>query len=234
MVRKFYRYRWLICGIALVGLIICPVRTSLIRVALIFLSFTLWIRLLILARKHAVVRNALIVVSIAAGLFFSFPIHRPIDARSLRRTYVNELQRYNQVHYVYGGENFCGIDCSGLVRAAMINSLFKDGVASLNPVMLRSAVSLWWHDANAVQLGNGARGFTLLLGNGDPITLRRAHDLLPGDLAVTTSGSHVLAYLGGDQWIEADPGVARVHVVELATSPIAGEEVRIVRWRWLN
>jgi hypothetical protein len=75
MVRKFYRYRWLICGIALAGLIICPVRTSLIRVALIFLSFTLWIRLLILARKHAVVRNALIVVSIAAGLFFSFLVH---------------------------------------------------------------------------------------------------------------------------------------------------------------
>jgi hypothetical protein len=174
MVRKFHRYSWPICGIAFVGLIICHVRTSLIRLALIFLGFALWIRLLILVWRHVVVRNALIVVSNAVGLFLSFPVHRPIDARSLRRTYVNELQRYNQVHYVYGGENFYGIDCSGLVRAAMINSLFKDGVASLNPFMLRSAVSLWWHDANAVQLGKDTRGFTLPVGSGSPIPLQQS------------------------------------------------------------
>src|SRR5437870_10253629 len=128
MVRKFYRYSWLICGIALVGLIICPVRTSLIRLALIFLGFALWTRLLILVRRHVVIRNALIVASIAVGLLLSFPVHRPIDARSLRRTYVSELQRYNQVPYVYGGENFCGIDCSGLVCGGVIYALFKDGV----------------------------------------------------------------------------------------------------------
>jgi cell wall-associated NlpC family hydrolase len=64
--------------------------------------------------------------------------------------------------------------------------------------------------------------------------MRDAQDLRPGDLAVTTSGSHVLAYLGQNQWIEADPDIMRVHIVDLKTSPIAGQEVLLVTWRWLR
>jgi hypothetical protein len=37
--------------------------------------------------------------------------------------------------------------------------------------------------------------------------------LLPGDLAVTASGVHILAYLGGDMWIQAEPGIGAVAIL---------------------
>ena len=66
------------------------------------------------------------------------------------------------------------------------------------------------------------------------MAMRAAQNLRPGDLAVTTTGSHVLAYLADQRWIEADPDVARVHIVDLNTSPTAGQEVLLVTWRWLR
>ena len=59
--------------------------------------------------------------------------------------------------------------------------------------------------------------------------------LIPGDLAVTEDGVHVLAYLGGSEWIEADPqlnGVVRLSAP--SENPWFGVEVRVVRWRVLN
>jgi hypothetical protein len=64
--------------------------------------------------------------------------------------------------------------------------------------------------------------------------MRDAQNLRPGDLAVTTSGSHVLAYLDDNRWIEADPDIMRVHIVDLDKSQIAGQEVLLVAWRWLR
>jgi cell wall-associated NlpC family hydrolase len=147
---------------------------------------------------------------------------------------VERLKDYDGVRYVYGGENHRGVDCSGLVRAAMVRALIDRGFGSLNSEMLRSAFTLWWRDTNAIQLGKGANGLTLPISDGSPMPMRAAQNLRPGDLAVTTSGSHVLAYLGDQRWIEADPDVARVQIVDLNTSRIADQEVLLVTWRWLR
>lgn len=40
--------------------------------------------------------------------------------------------------------------------------------------------------------------------------------LLAGDLADTVEGQHILAYIGRDRWIEADPGY---HKVTIETVP---------------
>jgi hypothetical protein len=58
----------------------------------------------------------------------------------------------------------------------------------------------------------------------------------PGDLAVTDSGIHVLAYLGDQTWIEADPGVEKVILAKSPSQDNAwlSSPVKIVRWKLLQ
>ena len=59
--------------------------------------------------------------------------------------------------------------------------------------------------------------------------------LLPGDLAVVGNGAHVMAYLGDNQWIEADPGkrlVIKLHVSD--KNPWLDSKPLVVRWAALN
>ena len=60
--------------------------------------------------------------------------------------------------------------------------------------------------------------------------------ILPGDLAVTAGGGHIMAYLGSNVWIEADPGVGRVITVSVPCETNAWfcEPMRIMRWSLLQ
>jgi hypothetical protein len=62
------------------------------------------------------------------------------------------------------------------------------------------------------------------------------NEVLPGDIAVTTSGFHVLAGLGGGEWIEADPHFAKVIIVKVPAvkNPWFDEPVNIMRWTVLE
>ena len=62
------------------------------------------------------------------------------------------------------------------------------------------------------------------------------NQLLPGDLAVTRDGVHVLAYLGESRWIQADPQAGRVLVLsgKDLQNPWLRVPVRIMRWRVLD
>ena len=215
-------------------IIIIPYRTSLIRAGMLALGCLGWAGLMALASRQRVLRIVLIAVTALAALLLVFNDSRSPDSDALRRRFVEQLEEYDGVRYIYGGENHRGVDCSGLVRAAMIRALADRGFASLDSGLLRSAFTLWWRDTNAIQLGKSANGLTLSIGDGSPMPMRAAQGLRPGDLAVTTSGSHVLAYLGEQRWIEADPDVARVQIVDLNTSRIADQEVLLVTWRWLR
>jgi hypothetical protein len=219
---------------SLLGLIlIVPYRTSLVRLALLGLWLLMTLSLLVLLWRRKTWRN-LLLITLALLSFFSVLPGRPTDTTRLRQRFVGHLQTYDGVRYIYGGENHLGIDCSGLVRAAMFRALVDEAICAVNPALLRAALTLWWRDTNALQLGKGGKGLTLALGDGQPMPMRAAPNLRPGDLAVTTSGSHVLGYPGDSRWIEADPDVARVHIVDLQTSPIAGQEVLLVTWSWLR
>jgi hypothetical protein len=59
--------------------------------------------------------------------------------------------------------------------------------------------------------------------------------LFPGDLAVTKGGGHVMAYLGSNLWIEADPGAEHVITVSAPckTNAWFGEPMKVLRWRVL-
>ena len=65
----------------------------------------------------------------AAGFLFPGREH---DSRTTRE-YVTELLRYEGAKYIWGGENWLGIDCSGLVRSALITANYKLGILTLNP-----------------------------------------------------------------------------------------------------
>ncbi|MEY2541822.1 MAG: hypothetical protein QOI22_1424 [Verrucomicrobiota bacterium] len=225
---------FLSCAVALGLIVILPYRTSLVRLGLIALWVLAGFLLLILLWRRKVCRTVLLLVMVSFSTFVLLPDHRRIDTPRLRQRFVHQLETYDGVRYVYGGENHRGIDCSGLVRAAMVRALVDEGISSTDPALLRAAFTLWWRDTNAVQLGKGGRELASPIGDGSPTPMRGAQNLRPGDLAVTTSGSHVLAYLGNHRWIEADPDVAHVHIVDLDTSRIGEQEVLLVTWYWLR
>ena len=60
--------------------------------------------------------------------------------------------------------------------------------------------------------------------------------ILPGDLAVTASGVHIMAYLGSNTWIEADPGAGRVITVlaPCETNAWFLEPMKVMRWSILR
>jgi cell wall-associated NlpC family hydrolase len=171
------------------------------------------------------VSGALVLALLAPG--------RAANRAILRRVYMGELRSYLGVRYVWGGENRLGVDCSGLVRAALIDAHFKEAIRSCNPVLAREGLWLWWHDAAARDLSDITH---------TALTTRLAFDgklrdmppdlLLPGDLAVTSDGSHVLAYAGAGHWIEADPYTQRViELVPGVDSAWWGIRVTPCRWR---
>jgi len=105
-------------------------------------------------------------------------------------------------------------------------------IRALNPALLRSAVSLWWHDRSAKALRDGYRQETRFLFRARSVNELDHDQLLPGDLAVTSTGIHVLAYLGDNTWCQADPG-AREVVTLRAPNDGTGwyrEPVHILRW----
>jgi hypothetical protein len=225
---------FLLCAGVLGLMIVLPWRTSLVRLGLIALWVLVGLSLVSLVWRRKVWRILFLMVLASCCAFVLLPGRDQIETARLRQRFVHRLETYDGVRYVYGGENHRGIDCSGLVRAAMVRALFDEGIFSVDRALLRAAFTLWWRDTNAIQLGKGGKGLTLPIGDGVPMPMQAAPNLRPGDLAVTTSGSHVLACVDAHRWIEADPDVASVHIVDLNTSPIAGQEVLLVTWRWLR
>jgi peptidoglycan/LPS O-acetylase OafA/YrhL len=67
------------------------------------------------------------------------------------------------------------------------------------------------------------------------LCLLRRRKRLALSLAVTANGVHVLAYVGNQTWVEADPGEWKVIQVKVpATNPWFLVPVRIVRWAQLQ
>jgi cell wall-associated NlpC family hydrolase len=184
--------------------------------------------------KYRLLRWAVPGVTVAVGVFLMLP-GRSASQEALREKYVGCLKRYEGVHYVWGGENAIGIDCSGLIRRGLMDALFLEGVRSFNPGLVRESIKLWWNDTTARVLGEGA-GSTVAVMAAPQINVLDHTKLRAGDLAVTTSGIHVLAYLGDQTWIEADPGAERVILAKAPSqdNPWLSSPVNIVRWKLLQ
>jgi cell wall-associated NlpC family hydrolase len=197
----------------------------------IFGSAVLWLGGLYVFRRSALYKAFFIISSITA-LFILLAPGSSGNAESVRNAYVDSLLGYEGVRYIGGGENWLGIDCSGLVREGYIGANIKVGLETINPRLLRRAASVWWYDCAADALGNGYKGMTGLVMPADSMDKLDYKIIEPGDIIVPENGSHTFVYIGGDTWLEADP--AKGGVVRISTADRAREwsdiPVRLMRW----
>jgi hypothetical protein len=225
---------WCVALFFLVLLLIEPISYTVMRWAIAILVATIWLGSLYLWWERVIFRIGILAVGAFFGLFLILP-GRPINTESLRAEYIDSLKIYEGTAYVWGGENRLGIDCSGLVREGLIQANLQQGFTTFNSTLVRQGLLMWWFDLSAMALRDGANGWTYKLFRSESINAIDSTKLLPGDLATTIDGQHILAYIGKDRWIEADPGY---HKTIIVTVPEPNNfwfqtPVHILRWRQL-
>jgi len=228
------RHAWLAVCSATLALILFPVGYWASRVCVVVASVVLWLWGAFSLRRRKILALAVFGAGLTVMGWLCLP-GRSGDPAALRQSYVKCLKEYEGTRYVWGGENRLGIDCSGLVRKGLILANIKTGVRTLNPRLVRAGLDLWWHDCTAKALRDEHRAYTIRLKQAQSINeVSSDVDVLPGDLAITQGGAHVLACLGNKTWIEADPNEMRVLVVETPSDNMWFKTpVQLVRWRHL-
>lgn len=211
--------------------VIRPETTTLTRLLTLACLLGLGSLPLVLAWNVKPLRFVLLGLVALCGVVLALP-GRGTDG--LREAYVRALRTYEGDHYVWGGENHRGIDCSGLVRRAMVDANLHQGLTRLDGAALRRALELWLFDASASALGQQYRGWTRELFRAPSLVAADDSRLVPGDLAVTQDGLHVLVYLGDRKWIQADPVPMRVHADVVEPKGWFTHPVVLLRWVALN
>ena len=220
--------------VAVIGLCLMPfdpVLSNMHRVAFLGAILGAWIGLLLLLWKRKLMRLAWLAIPLLVAIPLTLP-GRAIHTKELRAEYVARMTQLVGTKYVWGGESSRGIDCSGLPRKSLRDALFGDGIRHLDGGLLRMVVEQWWYDASAKALGQGYRNYTVPLEAHGTIRQMDYSGLMPGDLAVTTSGVHILAYLGNDQWIQADPGIGVVAILNGRSDMNRWFDVPVTTHRW--
>ena len=227
------KHPWSILLVLTIAVCLFPQGYFITRIFLLFSIPVLWIYGIFLIRKHRQFAIPLLSVSVVLIVFLCIPGSEP-DKTKLRTEYILNLKQYEGTVYVWGGENRLGIDCSGLVRNGLIKANFELGLMTLNPKLIRAAFRIWWYDCSALALREGYKNLTAPIFKAHNINSITISAMEPGDIAVTANGVHVLAYLGGNQWIEADPVVMRVILVETPSdNPWFTTPVHVLRWTQL-
>jgi hypothetical protein len=222
---------WLATAVALATLVLFPVSYRITRIAIVALSFAAWFGMIGLLWKHRALRLGLFAVTILAAGFLMLPSRGSLPQDTLHGEYLAALKHYEGVVYYWGGENRLGIDCSGLIRRGLIDAFLRLRVRKADGSLIRRAIHLWWHDCTASALGEEYRGLTSTVISTPNLNELDHGKILPGDLAVTQSGVHIMAYLGGQRWIEADPDAGKVMTITAPSSNIWFQmPMHIVRW----
>jgi len=96
-------------------------------------------------------------------------------------------------------------------------------------------MELWWYDCSARALKSTYRNWTRPLFTAAAMNDVDLNQLVPGDLAATSDGVHIMVYLGQGQWLEADPDLEKVYRGQV---PVENEwfnvPVQIIRWKQLE
>ncbi|QTN34204.1 C40 family peptidase [Akkermansiaceae bacterium] len=216
---------------ALIVVDLDPVSTKLQRLIILAAMLGIWLGPVLLSWKRKSARYILLALPLLLIIPFLLPA-KPINREALRDDFLRRMISYQGTKYHWGGENGRGIDCSGLPRKALREALFSNGVKSMNGGSLRLFFRQWWNDASAKALAEGYMDFTIPTGESGTIAQMDYAKLQPGDLAVTADRRHILAYLGGEDWIQADPGAGKVTIANGRTSENGWFTVPITTHRW--
>jgi hypothetical protein len=236
MTRRLGWLVWIAVLVSFLGIWLYPVSNRITRSVGTVLVLGTWFGLIALSWRVRWMRLVLLGLTCLVACFLIAPLHAPVDAKTLRQDYLSGLRNYEDVTYYWGGESFKGIDCSGLIRRGLIDSAFYRGFRSFDPSLVRYAIWLWWHDCAASDLGEGNLRMTVGVVETPSINELEHSAILPGDLAVTVGGAHIMAYLGSNTWIEADPGIGRVIIIAAPCKTNAWfcEQMKIMRWSILQ
>jgi len=90
----------------------------------------------------------------------------------------------------------------------------------------------WWYDSSAKALSTGYRHYAVPLKVAGTIRTLDYSMLEPGDMGITQNGVHVMIYMGGDEWIQADPGKGRVAVSNGRKENNTWFDVPVAAYRW--
>ena len=113
----------------------------------------------------------------------------------------------------------------------MIDALNTCALRHLDASIFRASVDLWWHDTTAERLGECERDATLLISEAPSINAIERSQIEPGDMGVTGAGIHILAYLGGNEWIQAEPAVGEVIRNTVPSDSLwFDQKVKVIRW----
>ena len=208
-----------------------PVNSKILKLAFLGCVVGAWAGLSILAWKRKPARAAALILPLLAVIPLILP-GSDINTEELRQDYVRRISGFEGTKYHWGGESARGIDCSGLPRRALRDAMLSYGFRHFNGRAFRGYVEQWWFDASAKALGEGYRNYTIPIGTTGTIQDMDHDRLVSGDLAVTTSGIHILAYAGDGHWIQADPGIGAVKTLDGRTADNEWFRTPVTTHRW--
>lgn len=217
--------------VALILLNLDPVSTRAHRLVILCSLAGVCFGPLFLLWKFAAARVVFLTIPLLLLAPFLLP-GKDIERDALRDDYLKRIVSYEGTGYHWGGENRRGIDCSGLPRKALRDALLNQGLRSLNGRCTRLFLKHWWNDASAKALAEGYLGYAVPTGENGTIATMGYDSLQPGDLAVTEDRRHVLIFLGGGKWIQADPGADKVTIDNGRTGESGWFAAPVTLHRW--